>query len=169
MEYSRTATWNDLFHVVNLLKKYKVDFILVGGYAIKSYGYSRETMDIDIAVDISTQNSEKWILALSHLPDQVTKELIGEKDPFNGDYEHAIRINDEITIDVMPSVAGIDFKKLKNNSQYIKIENIKIPILTLRGLLKTKEKSIREKDKQDVYFLKQAISKQDNNDEGPSM
>jgi hypothetical protein len=67
----------------------------------------------------------------------------------------------------MPSVSGIDFKRLKENSQYIKIENIKIPILTLRGLLRTKENSIREKDKQDVYFLKQAISKQD--DESPSI
>jgi DNA repair exonuclease SbcCD nuclease subunit len=34
MEYSRTATWDDLFYIINLLKEYKVDFILVGGYAV---------------------------------------------------------------------------------------------------------------------------------------
>jgi hypothetical protein len=32
--------------------------------------------------------------------------LLGEPDPFAGDYLHAIRINDEFTIDLLPSVAG---------------------------------------------------------------
>ncbi|MBS3779016.1 MAG: hypothetical protein KGY41_01330 [Desulfovermiculus sp.] len=55
-EYTRRATWDDLLHVINLLKEHDVRFVVVGGYALKFYGYSRETLDIDIAVNTSSES-----------------------------------------------------------------------------------------------------------------
>ena len=157
VDFTRPATWQDLLKIVELLQKHKVEFILVGGYALASHGYTRMTVDIDISVNPSLENSPKWILALSELPDGVTKELIGEVDPFDGDYKHAIRINDEFTIDIMPSVSGVDFQTLKNHVDNVQIGKINMPILSLEGLLLTKQNSIRPKDMADVDMIKKMV------------
>ncbi len=156
-KYTRPATWEDVIDVVKLLQKYDVQFVLVGGYALLSHGYSRTTTDIDISVDPDVKNSKKWILALSELPDGVTKELIGEEDPFNGDHKHAIRINDEFTIDIMPSVSGLKFKELKNYITIKTINNVEIPVLSLEGLLKVKSNSMRPKDRADFQIIEQLM------------
>ncbi len=158
--YTRPATWQDLVRIVELLQKYKVEFVLVGGYALASHGYNRMTTDIDISVNPSFDNSKKWILALSELPDGVTKELIGEADPFDGDYKHAIRINDEFTIDIMPSVSGVDFQTLKRHVNILHVGDVEIPVLDLDGLLLTKQNSIRPKDIADVDMIRKMLAAQ---------
>ena len=72
------------------MNQHNVDFFLVGGFALAAHKLVRNTIDIDIAVLPTVENSEKWIFALSHLPEAATKELLGEKDPFEGDYLHAL-------------------------------------------------------------------------------
>jgi hypothetical protein len=157
-EFSRPATWDDVARVCKLLAKHGARFVLVGGYALQAHGFTRTTFDIDIAVDPTLENSPKWVLALSHLPDGAARELLDEADPFQGDYLHAIRINDEITIDVMPSVAGIPFEELEKQARLIEIEGVGIPVLNLEGLLKTKQ-TTRLKDQADAEVIRDALEK----------
>ncbi len=82
MEKVRRATWNDVVNLCRLLHKHNVNYILVGGYALCADGFSRATYDIDVAVDPSLENSKKWVLALSELPDEAAKELAEVYDPF---------------------------------------------------------------------------------------
>jgi len=46
-------------------------------------------------------------LALSKLPDGAASKLLATPDVFAEDSLYAIRINDEFTVDVMPSIAGL--------------------------------------------------------------
>lgn len=163
-EYSRAATWEDVVRVVSLLDKYGARYVLVGGYALAAHGLLRMTEDIDIAVESSPENAKKWMLALSELPDGVTREMLHEEDPFEGDYEHAIRINDEFSVDIMPSVCGIPFSEIEKEATMVDIAGARIPVLTLKGLLMTKQ-GLREKDKMDAAILKRAIERlEENND-----
>jgi hypothetical protein len=107
MEYTRPATWEDVKTLARHLDDAGVNYALVGGYAIAAHGFNRFTEDIDILVDPSAENSKRWILALSRLPDHAAAELTAESDVFADDKRYAVRINDEFTIDVMPSIAGI--------------------------------------------------------------
>jgi hypothetical protein len=159
-ETTRPATWEDVLHVVRLLQKHGTRFVLVGGYALAAHGYIRATVDIDFGVSPEPENSRKWVLALSELPDGVAKELIGEDDPFEGDHAHAIRINDEITIDIMPSVAGLSFDDLLSQSVDFHFDDVVIPVLDLQGLYRTKQNSVRPKDQADALVLKQALLRQ---------
>ncbi len=79
VEYTRPATWEDLLQVARLMNKYKVRYVLVGGYALAAHGYARMTQDIDIAVSPDEENAERWIKALSELPDGAALELKGKK------------------------------------------------------------------------------------------
>ena len=141
-----------------MLNRHGVRYILVGGYALAAHGYVRMTEDVDIAVDPNPRNSARWIAALAELPDGAARELIGEADPFEGDYLRAIRINDEFTIDLLPSVAGIAFDELQRHITHLEVEGETIPVLDLRGLLATKQ-GTRPKDQADAAVLRRALER----------
>ena len=155
--FSRPATWEDLIATARLLNQYQVRYLLVGGYALAAHGYVRMTEDIDIAVAPEPENSRRWVLALSELPDGAARELLQEIDPFDGDYLHAIRINDAITVDVMPSVAGVAFSELERHAETMLLDEVPVPVLGLEGLLKTKQ-GLRPKDQADAVVLQRAIN-----------
>lgn len=101
-EYTRPATWEDLKRLARLLNEVHAEYALVGGYAIASHGFSRQSEDIDLLVNPTAENSRRWIVALNQLPDQATRALEHEPDVFADDKRYALRVNDEFTIDIMP-------------------------------------------------------------------
>lgn len=50
--------------LLTALIKNKVDFMLVGGYAVIHYGYDRSTGDMDIWLKTGNRNRDKLINAL---------------------------------------------------------------------------------------------------------
>lgn len=157
-QYTRPATWQDVLTVVRLLNRARVRYVLVGGYALAANGYVRMTEDIDIAVAPDPENSARWIAALADLPDGAAKSMAGEWDPFQGDYLHAIRINDEFTVDILPSVAGVAFAELVGHIAWLDLKGERTPVLDLEGLLKTKQ-GLRPKDQADARILHEALAR----------
>lgn len=155
--HSKPASMYDVLNLINLLNKFNVEYILVGGYAQQFLGYMRQTFDIDIAVNPSIENSKKWVLALSELPDKVAKILANEEDPFQGDYLHAIRICDEIVVDIMPSVSGVLFDELLQYVFEKEVDGVVVKLLNVEGLIRVKKNSLREQDKHDVQILKKSM------------
>lgn len=156
VSYTRPATWEDVLTTVRLLNQRKVRYVLVGGYALAAHGYVRMTQDIDIAVAPDRENARRWIDALGDLPDGVSRELANEPDPFEGDVLHAIRINDEFTVDILPSVSGIPFAALESHIEWLQLGGEPVPVLDLEGLLMTKQ-GLRPKDQADAQILRGAL------------
>ena len=50
--------------LLSVLIKNKVDFMLVGGYAVIYYGYDRNTGDMDIWLKTGNENRDKLVKAL---------------------------------------------------------------------------------------------------------
>lgn len=157
--FTRPALWEDVLDLAGKLHRHGAKYVLVGGYALAAHGLVRMTTDIDIAVAADADNSRRWIAALAELPDGVAKALVGEDDPFDGDLLHAIRINDEFTVDIMPSVAGVSFAELARHAEPLILDGETIPVLDLQGLLATKKNSARPKDQADAALLYEAISR----------
>lgn len=156
-EFTRPATWEDLKRLAGLLREAEVEYALVGGYAIASHGFPRMSEDIDLLVNPALENSRRWIFALRHLPDQATRALEQQPDVFADDKRYAVRINDEYTIDVMPSVAGHSWEEMKQYIETIDLDGIALRVLNLEGLLLTKQGQ-RPKDQLDASVLKQALA-----------
>lgn len=49
----------DFKEFLKLLNEYKVEYLLVGGYAVGYYGYPRATADMDIWIAMQPKNAEK--------------------------------------------------------------------------------------------------------------
>jgi aminoglycoside-2''-adenylyltransferase len=157
-DYTRPATWDDLKLVARLLNERQVDYALIGGYAIALHGYNRFSEDLDILVDPSADNTRRWISALANLPDGATNELAGQEDIFEREGPYAIRVNDEFTVDVMPSACGHPWSELKPYVTEVVVDDVPVRVLGLEGLALTKE-GMREKDRADLVVLRNAIER----------
>ena len=49
----------DFLDFLELLNKYKVDYLLVGGYAVILHGYGRSTGDLDLWINQNQENYNK--------------------------------------------------------------------------------------------------------------
>ncbi|WP_437751397.1 nucleotidyl transferase AbiEii/AbiGii toxin family protein [Sorangium sp. So ce1389] len=155
-EYTRPATWEDVKLLARYLDEAGVRWALIGGYAIAAHGFVRFSEDVDILVDPSAENAKRWIAALARLPDGATRELVGEEDVFEREGPYAIRVNDEFTIDVMPSACGHGWAELEPYVEERLIDGVRLRVLGLEGLLKTKE-GMRDKDRADAAVLRAAL------------
>jgi ABC-type glycerol-3-phosphate transport system substrate-binding protein len=141
-EYTRPATWDDVKKLAALLNQAGVEYALVGGYAIAAHGFNRFSEDIDILVNPAVENSRRWIVALGELPDHATRELSPNPDVFADDARYAVRINDEFTIDIMPSIAGRTWQEMRTHIETIDLDGV----------------PARPKDQMDAALLSQAIA-----------
>ena len=154
--FTRPATWEDVKLLARYFEEAGVEYAIIGGYALAAHGLSRFTQDIDVLVDPSAANSRRWILALSRLPDGAARELEPDPDVFAAQKRYAIRVNDEITVDVLPSAAGHTWEELKPHVTQVEIDGVGVRVLDLEGLLKTKEVP-RPKDQADAEAIRRAL------------
>ena len=155
-EYTRAATWQDVIRVARYLNEAGAVYMLVGGYALIAQGLNRTSEGIDILVRPDADNANRWIVALSRLPDGAAQELAGETDLLEHDIHYGIRINDEITVDVLGSVCGLTWDDLKAYRTSLTVDDVMIPTLNLEGLLLTKQ-GMRPKDRMDAAILQRAL------------
>jgi predicted nucleotidyltransferase len=158
VEYTRPATWDDVKLLARLLREENVEYALIGGYAIAAHGFNRFSEDVDILVNPTQENTERWIRALSRLPDGAAKELAEDENFFERDGQYAVRVNDEFTVDVMPAACGHSWSELSRYVEEVNIDGVPIRILGLEGLLLTKE-GMRDRDRADHRVLSRALER----------
>jgi predicted nucleotidyltransferase len=156
-EFTRPATWEDVKRLARYLDEAGVEYALIGGYALAAQGLVRATEDVDLLVNPSVDNSRRWIVALSRLPDGAARELEGDPDVFAKQRSYAIRINDEITVDVLPAACGVPWEALRDFIEQVDIDGVPIRILSLEGLLRTKS-GARPKDQADAAAIRRALA-----------
>ncbi len=155
-EYTRPATWEDVARIARWFAEAGVEYALIGGYALNAHGIVRLTEDIDVLVEPSAENSRRWVVALGRLPDHATRELEADPDVFATQKRYAIRINDEITVDVLPGAGGKTWEDLKPFITTVDLDGVPLKILSLEGLLATKQ-GVRPKDRMDAALIERAL------------
>jgi len=156
MEQTRPATWDDVRTIARYLEEAGAEYALIGGYALAVHGFNRMTEDIDVLVNPSPANARLWIVALARLPDGAARELLATPAIFADEQRYAVRINDEFTVDVMPSAGGVGWDELRPHIKAMKIDDQTVRVLDLPGLLKTKQ-GLRPKDQMDAAVIAAAL------------
>lgn len=142
----------DLHKLFEALQKNGVNYILVGGHAVRLHGLNRATEDVDLVVPFDMENGTRLIRSLDFLGS--TKELQDwwfSKEANESEIQN-IRIADEMVIDILFSANGETYESLQPYIRKVEIDGVTIPTLDVEGLLKTKT-SQREKDAIDRLFL----------------
>jgi len=151
-ELTRMPDGNDLVSLARELNRLGVAYVVVGGFAINRLGLVRATEDIDllIAKDIANQSLVKK--ALEILPDKAIREL-GDEDIAGW---IVVRVNDDITVDLMTEACGVDFESARGGIETETIDGVPIPFAGAELMLRLKQGS-REKDAWDRSFLQQLL------------
>lgn len=173
------ATWGHLRMVLAALEEEEAHYVLVGGFAMNLLGFSRQTGDIDILVEVSVENNARWIAALSRMPDGAACELQGVDNPFAPDNSEdmeeysdgVIRIHDAFIIDVMPRACGVSYEDIQDYSMRAEYDGIEFNMLNAEGMLLTK-RGARPKDITDRNWLtinfKRLMASLNKNSDNPS-
>jgi hypothetical protein len=139
--------------LLDLLRRFAqegVQYVLVGGHAVRLNGFVRSTEDIDILLPSSIENGRKVIRALSFLPSSVDLQAEWfEVDPAQPDN---IRVADELLLDLLFAANGQTFESLQSHVRHVQVEGVPIATLDIDGLLKTKT-DYRDKDRIDRDVL----------------
>ena len=143
----------DFLDFFALLNENKVEYMLIGGYAVSFYGYPRFTGDIDIWINNTKRNAEKVLKSMSEfgIPVQKIKiEDLTSNEPMNGLYFG----KEPFRIDIITALENLSFKKSYKSFKKIKVNKVTIKVISKSDLIKNKIKSGRHKDLADVEELK---------------
>jgi predicted nucleotidyltransferase len=147
-----------LSELVNILKKDKINYMIVGGYAVNFHGYSRNTVDIDLIIKFTLSNLKKLEASLnsmglvSRLPiDAVSvykfrDEYIKNRNLLAWNFYSKENPTDQIDILINHDVS--DFK-----SEKFRVGKLELKVITKEDLIKMKKASGREKDLLDIKEL----------------
>ena len=142
--------------ILRQLLKAKVDFMLVGGYAVIYHGYGRTTNDIDIWLKPTNENRDRLIPILMSM--NIVDEDIERIKKVDFRQMAAFHIGDRPQrVDFLTSISGVDYDLANENKVFLEFESYKVPILHLDDLILSKITSNRAKDKADVEELQKIM------------
>jgi|ERR1043166_2181528 hypothetical protein len=146
----REPTLEDLVKLCRALNDAGAKYIVVGGFAIRAAGFTRNTMDVDLVVETGAENERRIIEALMTLPDQAVREINpGDVAEFG-----VVRVADEILVDLMKSGCGVDYNDAIRDVVFHEVDGVRIPFASPQTLWRMKQ-TYREKDIPDRMFLRQ--------------
>ncbi len=129
-----------------------VEYLLIGGYAVGIYGHIRATNDLDIWVKVSEENAVRIDRALRQFGFTalaLTPNLFLAKD-------NVVRMGvPPIRIEILTSISGVEFNACYAEKEWIQIEGMAVPVISLARLRENKAASGRAKDLADLEYLPQ--------------
>ncbi|MDB5227134.1 MAG: hypothetical protein JWN78_1327 [Bacteroidota bacterium] len=144
---------NDILSFFKSLNQFKVEYILIGGFATNLHGYSRTTGDIDIWLHDTNENRLKFIDALKVL-NMEGMEAFTDLPLAAGFCE--IILDNGFYVDIIGMPKGLEkigFEKCYDAAEHIVVSSIIIPYLHFNHLIESKKATGRLKDLLDIEEL----------------
>jgi len=155
----------DYIQLFKELYQQKVSYLICGGLAVNIYGIPRMTADIDLLVDLTAENIEKFdevMKSLNYQPvlpikiqsvvdEKDRKEMIQHKNLIAFSFYNPA--NNIMNVDVLIDTPFL-FNELWENKVTRKADETELYLVSVDDLIKMKEYANRVQDKQDIIFLK---------------
>ena len=135
------------------LNKHKVQYIMVGGFAVNMNGYIRATKDSDLWLDDTPGNRKNFRNAYAELgygdfPSFETMDFIPGWTQFY--------ISGGIVLDIMTSMKGLEdksFDECLSHARVADLNGVRVPFLHINDLIINKKAVGRPKDQLDILEL----------------
>ena len=140
------------------LQEFKVNYILIGGYALNLHGFHRFTGDLDIWIDDTPENRRKLravfnALEMGDHPQFETMQFVPGWSEFY--------LNNGFQLDILTEMKGLEeysFDECLQMASIADIDDVNVPFLHINQLIQNKKSVNRLKDQLDVTAL-EAIKK----------
>ena len=154
----------DYLEIFKKFNERKIQYIVVGGMAVNFHGIPRATYDIDLLVYLEDSNLKKFLSLMRRwgFKPKVPVDIMDFSDK-NKRYDWIKNKNMKAFNLVNPDWAiseiniiidtPVDYKKAAGNINYIRIDNVAIPTISLKDLIEMKRNTGRRQDKADIRYL----------------
>jgi hypothetical protein len=133
---------------LSVLANRDVRYVVIGGHAVNFHGYQRPVNDIDVVIDNSMDNAQKFIIVLADLKmkgQEVTVDNISKpKKKINILFYNA---------DVLTSIDDVPFNELYRDRIILNYNGLEFGIISKNHLLIMKLSSERPEDQRDYKAL----------------
>lgn len=148
----------DFADLLRLFNEHKVDYCIVGAYAVGFHAISRYTKDMDLLVRPDLENGKRIVEAL--------KDFGFGKMPFAPDdfasEKTIVQLGyPPVRIDLITSVQGCRFEQVWKNRKRGSYGPLTVYFIGLKDLIRNKTKVARPQDLVDLKILKKALRKSD--------
>lgn len=150
--------------ILREFQKEKVKYVIVGGIAVNILGGLRSTSDLDMLVELSDKNLAKIVKILKkhkfHVKQPVDPMRIADRETredwihnkhmkaFNFYKDDGLREVDLII------ESPVSFREARRTAVYIKIGDMRLPVISIDNLIKMKKITDRKIDRLDIDELK---------------
>jgi len=141
----------DFLDFLKLCNKYKVKYLVIGGYAVSIHGYPRTTKDLDVCIELSEENAGKMMNVIRDFGFSsagLTAEDFLQKDVITQLGYPPLRI------DILNDIGGVPYDEAWLNRKEIVYEGVPINFIGYNELLLVKAKAGRKQDLADIEKLK---------------
>ena len=145
----------DYKEMLQSLLDQKVEFIVVGAYALAAHGFPRATGDMDIWIKPNEKNSKKVYKALARFGAPINE--IREDEFSQPGLIFQIGVVPR-RIDIITKIDAVEFGEADSDKIFVDIDDLKIPVLSIDKLIKNKMATGREKDLLDAKLLKKRMT-----------
>ena len=141
---------DDFKEFLRLLNANRVDYLLVGGYAVGLHGYPRATVDLDVWVRATGDNAERVLRALR----EFGFDLPELEPTLFTDPRSIVRFGvPPFRIEVMTAIDGVEFEACRARAIEFDLDDVRVPVISLADLKVNKRAAGRRKDLADLENL----------------
>lgn len=150
-ELTRPPDDRDVAALARELNRLGARYVVIGGVAINRLGFVRATDDLDLLIARDLVNQRLVRKALEILPDKAVRELDEREDLAAW---VVVRINDEITVDLMTEATGIGYDEAERYIEWQEVQGVRVPFANAELMLRFKQ-GWRDKDAMDRKYLEE--------------
>jgi hypothetical protein len=148
------ALSRDLKDLLEILNKWGVEYLVVGGHALSVYTEPRATKDLDVWVNPTPENAKLAFAALK----EYGAPLFGTSEEFFTERDTFLTIGVAPNrIDVLKSIDGVEFPECWATRKTFRIGDVEANFPSLEKLLAAKLAAGRPQDLVDASKLMKAI------------
>jgi hypothetical protein len=147
----RTLLNPDYRDILSVFSDEKVEYLLVGAYALAAHGFVRATGDIDLWARPSLENAKRVMRALARFGAPLSEVSVEDfRDP-GIVFQMGIAPR---RIDILTMIDGVDFDEAWQDRKEIEVDGLPVHVISKLHLAKNKESTGRPQDKVDLEWLK---------------
>lgn len=137
----------DFKEFLKLLNSNRVEYLIIGGYAVGYYGYPRPTGDMDIWIARTPANAQRVVEALREFGFTCPTELLLEQ-------KKVVRMGvPPFRLEILTTISGVDFPACYAERLQGVLDDIDVSLISLSHLKVNKKASGRSKDITDLEHL----------------
>ena len=152
---------NDIEQLLLAIRAFQeagIDFVVIGGLALRAHGANNFTTDVDFAYAISAENTERLAAFLPSIQARILGRPVNDHFVITPETLQKVRFLNLKTkfgsVDVMREIPGVDsFEALRERAIPIDLGGFVVPIASLDDLITMKRAANRPKDQSHLYEL----------------